>query len=424
MQGVRALPPRPRRTTVARRSPWIALVAVVAVVVSACTGGDDSPAPSTSIDGTTTTTVERNDDGTLVLGVYLPVTGEGSELGQPMIEAVENAVLRINEAGGVLGHDVVVEQLDEGAGTGPGALMEAGVDAIVGPASSLTALSHLASLVDPVTGVVVCSPSATALALDDFPDNTFFFRTAPSDSLQMTAIARQAQRTGARSVAVGYLDDPYGRGLYDAFLDDAQQLGIAVLASVPFSGGDTDLSSAANDLLAVAPGVIIVLGNSDDGGRLLAALDAADASAPEVIVNDAIRQARQTIQSLSPEFRDRLTGIAPKARAVDPNGPEGFFAAHAADCVNLIALSVLAAGSDAPRAIRTAMASTSADGRSCRTFEACALLLAQVLNIDYDGASGSVELANTTGDPMRARFVAFGFDAEGAEIDVDEFDVP
>jgi branched-chain amino acid transport system substrate-binding protein len=423
VQGVRALPPRSRRATGARLSRWIAVVAVAAAA-TACTGDDDSPATTTSIDGTTTTTVERNDDGTLVLGVYLPVTGEGSELGQPMIEAVENAVRRINEAGGVLGHDIVVEQTDEGAGTGPGALLEAGVDAIVGPASSLTALSHLGSMVDPVTGVVVCSPSATALALDDFPDNTFFFRTAPSDSLQMTAIARQAQRTGARSVAVGYLDDPYGRGLYDAFVDDAQQLGISVLASVPFSGGETDLSSVANDLLAVAPGVITVLGNSDDGGRLLAALDAAEVSSPEVIVNDAIRQARQTIQSLSPEFRERLTGIAPQARGVDPNGPEGYFAAHAADCVNLIALSVLAAGTDAPRTFRTAMANTSADGRSCGTFEACALLLAQVLNIDYDGASGSVELANTTGDPMRARFQAFGFDAEGAEIDVDEFDVP
>jgi branched-chain amino acid transport system substrate-binding protein len=422
VQGVRALPTRSRRAPAARLGVWIVGAALVA---TACTGdGDDSPATSTSIGGTTTTAVERNSDGTLVLGVYLPVTGDGSELGQPMIAAVENAVRRINEAGGVLGHDVVIEQADEGAGTGPGELMAAGVDAIVGPASSLTALSHLASMVDPVTGVVVCSPSATALALDDFPDNTFFFRTAPSDSLQMTAIARQAQRTGARSVAVGYLDDPYGRGLHAAFLDDAQQLRINVLASVPFSGDETDLSSAANDLLAVTPGVIVVLGDSDDGGRLLAALDAAEPAAPEVIVNDAIRQARQTIQSLSPEFRDHLTGIAPQARGVDPNGPEGFFAAHAADCVNLIALSVVAADSDAPRTFRTNMASTSADGRSCSTFEACALLLAQGLNIDYNGASGSAELANTTGDPMQARFEAFGFDSTGAEIDVDEFDVP
>lgn len=403
-------------------SSW---VVGVTVAVAACTGGgDDSPATSTSIGGTTTTTVERNADGRLVLGVYLPVTGDGSELGQPMIAAVENAVRRINDVGGVLGHEVTIERADEGAGTGPAELLAAGVDAIVGPASSLTALAHLASMVDPATGVVVCSPSATALALDDFPDNTYFFRTAPSDSLQMAAIARQAQRTGARSVAVGYLDDPYGRALHAAFLDDVDELGIQVLTSVPFSGDETDLSTAASELLVVAPDVIVVLGDSDDGGRLLAALDAADVSAPEVIVNDAIRQARQTIQSLSPEFREQLTGIAPQARGVDPNGPEGFFAAHAADCVNLIALSVLAADSDAPRTFRTNMASTSADGRSCGTFEACALVLAQGRNIDYNGASGSAELANTTGDPMMARFVAFGFDAAGAEIELDEFDVP
>ncbi len=395
------------------------------LVAAACTGGDDDDVTATTTASTTsTTTIPRVNDGRLVLGIYLPVTGSGSELGQPMIAAVEDAVRSINAAGGVLGSDVRTIQADEGGGTGLSELLEQGVDAIVGPASSLTALSELGPAVDPNTGVVVCSPSATSLLLDDYPDNTFLFRTAPSDSLQMAAIARQVQRTGARSVAVGYLDDPYGRGLHDAFLEEIEARRLAVPVSVGFSGDQTDLSGSAAALLDADPGVIVVLGDSDDGGRLLGALDAAAQQSPQVIVNDAIREARQTIQSLSPEFRSRLTGVAPVASTSGGDAPEGFFAAHAVDCVNLIALSVLVAGTDAPRTFRTNMAGVSADGRTCATFQTCALLLQQGLNIDYNGASGSAELSNATGDPIEGRFESFSFEADGTDDRTFEFDVP
>ncbi|MDW3214807.1 MAG: ABC transporter substrate-binding protein [Ilumatobacteraceae bacterium] len=417
-----ALPIRPRR------APWTRIVGgamAATLIAGACTGGDDDAVTSTTTASTTsTTTIPRDDDGQLVLGIYLPVTGAGSELGQPMIAAVEDAVDRINTAGGVLGQSVRTIQADEGAGTGLGELLEQGVDAIVGPASSLTALTQLGAAVDPNTGVVVCSPSATSLLLDDYPDNTFLFRTAPSDSLQMAAIARQVQRTGARSVAVGYLDDPYGRGLHAAFLDEIEARRLAVPVSVGFSGDQTDLSGSAAALLDADPGVIVVLGDADDGGRLIAALDAADSASPQVIVNDAIREARQTIQSLSGEFRSRLTGVAPLASSTDEDAPDGFFAAHAVDCVNLIALSVVVAGTDAPRTFRTNMAGVSADGRACDTFQACALLLEQGLNIDYGGASGSAELSNATGDPIEARFESFSFEANGTEIRSFQFEVP
>lgn len=400
-------------------------VVAVTLIAVACDGGDDDDVtPTTAANTTSTTTIPRENDGQLVLGIYLPVTGAGSELGQPMIAAVENAVRQINAAGGVLGNDVRTIQADEGAGTRLGDLLEQGVDAIVGPASSLTALSQLAPAMDSSTGVVVCSPSATSLLLDDYPDNTFLFRTAPSDSLQMAAIARQVQRTGARSVAVGYLDDPYGRGLHEAFLEEIEARRLAVPVSVGFSGDQTDLSGSAAELLDAEPGVIVVLGDSDDGGRLIAALDEAEQQSPQVIVNDAIREARQTIQSLSGEFRSLLTGIAPLARGVGDDAPEGFFAAHAVDCVNLIALSVLAAGTDAPRTFRTNMAGVSADGLRCDTFQTCALRLQQGLNIDYDGASGSAELSNATGDPIEARFESFSFEADGTEFGSFDFLVP
>ena len=70
------------------------------------------------------------------------------------------------------------------------------------------------------------------------------------------------------------------------------------------------------------------------------------------------------------------------------------------------------------------MAGVSADGRACDTFQRCALLLEQGLNIDYSGFSGSAELSNATGDPIEARFESFSFEANGTETGSFQFDVP
>lgn len=392
-------------------------------LAAACTGGeDDDVTPTTTVAVTTTTTPKRDADGRLVMGVYLPQTGPGAALGEPMISAVRTTVAHINAAGGVLGHDVELLVLDEGAPPGAAVLLEEGVDAVVGPASSRNALSELASLVRSDTGVVTCSPTASALALDAYPDNGYFFRTVPSDSLQMVAIARRAERTGAPTVAIGYLDDMYGRGLADALIDEIEQRRRQeVVADVAFGADQEDLSATARALLADDPGLLVVLGDADDGGRLLTALDTVmTEDATQVIVNDAIRSAA-SIQQLSPGLRNRLTGVAPLATN---ESISGFFTAHAIDCVNLIALATAEAGTDDPSAMRLWMAPVSGGGRQCTTFEDCIALIEQGLQIDYNGLSGDIELSSTTGDPTRASFVQFGFDVDGTEIDLRFFEAP
>ena len=285
------------------------------------------------------------------------------------------------------------------------------------------ALSQLANAVLPVTGVVTCSPSATALALDGYPDNKLFFRTVPSDSLEMVAIERRVERTGVETVAVGYLDDPYGRGLKDAFAEEvAERNEVTLHTPIGFNADQEDLSGIAEQLLADGgPGVIVVLGDADDGTRLLQAIDVATSgiTPPEVVVNDAIRDGRQAIQALTAEFRARLSGVAPVATTMVDGGPEGFFTANAMDCVNLIALAAIQAGSDDPGEIKKNMASVSAGGQVCADFADCAERLAGGFSVDYSGYSGDVELSTTTGERTRAWFEAFGFDAEGVDQRLD-----
>ncbi len=233
------------------------------------------------------------------------------------------------------------------------------------------------------------------------------------------------QDTGIESVAVGYLDDPYGRGLVDGFAEAARARGLEVQAQVGFGGEQDDLSEIVTELIAGSPGVIVVLGDADDGSRLLAALDGA---APEqlrrVIVNDAIRDARATIAALSDSFVQLLVGVAPAARSQSPDGPEGFFTAHAVDCVNLIALATVVAGSDSPTRIKSKVGEVASGGRVCTSFAACVGLLDQDLQIDYKGVSGSVDLSNSAGDPVKAWFETFSFNADGTETDSQLIEIP
>jgi len=401
------------------------------VAAVACNGDDDSASTTTQTVVTTTSPPPRPDDGVLVLGVLLPTTGPGATLfGEGMIEAVQRAVDEINAAGGVNGADVDLIGADEGATAASAAigfdiLITSGVDAIIGPASSIVALGDLDAPVS--AGVLTCSPTATALALDNYPDNGLFFRTVPSDSLQMVAIASVVERTGSTSIAIGYLDDSYGRGLAEALQSAVSESGLAVLAEIAFSGDDEDLADEADALLENSPSVVAILGDAGDGTRLLDAVAqaTADAEPPTIVVNDALRdaQTQQVIQGLPRQVREQIRGVAPLA--VTPNDLElnELYAANAYDCVNLIALASIQAGSQVPTSIAAQMASVSAGGSQCRSFVDCSDRLGRGLQIDYEGPSGNTELSNRTGDPARARFQEFEFDQDGRDEAVSTFEI-
>ena len=396
-----------------------------------CSDDDDSAPTTTQAVVTTTSSPARSNDGVLVLGVLLPTTGPGATLfGEGMVEAVQRATDLINDAGGFKGVDVELIGADEGAtaasaAIGFDALITSGVDAIIGPASSIVALGALDAPVS--AGVLTCSPTATALALDNYPDNNLFFRTAPSDSLQMVAIASVAERTGSTSIAIGYLDDSYGRGLWDALRSAVAERGLSVLAEVAFSGDEEDLDEEASALLENSPSVVAILGDADDGTRLLDAVAqaTADADPPIIVVNDALRgaQSQLVIQGLRPEVREQIRGVAPLA--ITPNDPAltELYAANAYDCVNLIALAAIQADTDAPAEIAAQMASVSTGGTQCPNFRECSEPLAQDLQIDYEGPSGNTELSTRTGDPARARFEEFEFDQDGRDESVMTFEI-
>lgn len=404
---------------------------LVAVTAIGCTEEEGSPGPlevATSSPTTTTTLPQRPADGSLRIGVLLPTTGPAASIGQPIIESLQAEVTRINTAGGVLGRAVTLVARDEGTSIASAALavdsllQEDAVDAIIGPLSSTTALGVIGRAV--AGGVVTCSPSASAIALDEYPDNGLFFRTIPSDTVLAGAIVKEAQDTGKSTMTIVYVDDPYGRSLEAAVVAQAALAGLAIIESIGIAATDEEIVDRLGPAIRDSE-MVVVVADTETATRALTAFDQilGDGPVPDIFVNDQVRLARTSpsIIDLGDGLRDKVVGIAHQV-VVEGEPASIPFVAHAIDCLGLIALAAEVAETDQPLAIASQISPISTGGRPCRDFISCKDVIDTGLQIDYDGATGLVNISARTGDQTRGRFETFRFVADGTEQQTSVFE--
>jgi branched-chain amino acid transport system substrate-binding protein len=167
--------------------------------------------------------------------------------------------------------------------------------------------------------------------------------------------------------------------------------------------------------------VVVVLADAAVGVRVVTAIGEATRvepgeSAPPIIVNGALRRplSTQAAAALGASVRARVTGVAPVASTGSTEEPAGPYAVNAYDCLNLIALAAAQAGSDDPELIAAQIAEVSDRGVPCQLFAECIALVDEQRNIDYDGPSGPL-LIGSDGDPNRARFDRWGWNADGVD---------
>ena len=417
-----------RQPDAARRTRGrVAAAALLAtVLVAACSDSNDAAPAAT--DPATSTTEGRVDDGALVIGAVLPTVGPASEIGVSMTTALTVGVTEINQAGGVGGRPVRLVLREEGDNSATAvlavqSLLQARVDAIIGPTSSLDLLATLGEAVD--NGVLTCAPTASALALDSYPDNGLFFRTVPSDSLQASAMARLVETSGSSTAAVVYLDDAYGRPFAEATRSAITGEGTAVSAFVGFTAGDTSITEAVDEIVAARPDVIAVVADATTGPAIIAAIDAASNQSITFVVNDAVRRPAASAQPFDADLSSRVVGASPLAHAnsvsflealteEDPDST-GLFAHNAYDCLAIIALAAQAAGSGVPAEMALEIPAATSSGTRCFTYAECSTALAEGRNINYDGPGGNLAI-NPSGEMTSAVFERFTFDENSRDV--------
>jgi branched-chain amino acid transport system substrate-binding protein len=304
---------------------------------------------------------------------------------------------------------------------------------LIGPASSTIAIALAPAIVQ--ADLATCSPSASALALDAFPDHNLFFRTIPSDSLQAEAMAEVIEQTGETSAAIAYVDDGYGRPFEEAVEAALRRRGIQVSAAVGYAIGDSDFTAEASRLAKAGDGAIALIGDLDAGSRVLAAIAQAVGDQPrDIVVNDALRQPFTIglLATVNNATRERIVGVSPYVRtddsellaaviAKDPNA-SGLFATQAFDCANLLMIAAEQTKSTQPEMLASVIPEISVAGSACASFEECKMLLDENRNINYDGPSGRLALG-ANGDLSSAVFDEFSFDATGRDISKRQLEV-
>jgi len=363
--------------------------------------------------------------------VLLPASGEGASIGASELAGVHAAVDAVNEAGGVNGKNVELIVRDEGAdavaaGVALGQLLEAQIDVMIGPAASNTAIALAPTIVQ--AGVAACSPSASADALDDFPDNGLLFRTIPSDSLQADAMAEVIEQTGETSAAIAYVDDGYGRPFEEALEAALRRRGIKIDDAVGYSADDSTFDTEADRIVKAATGAVALIGDPDAGERVLAALASAMETAPrDIVVNDALRQpfSISLLAAIGAQVREHIFGVSAYVRTDDPDllaaitsqdsSATGLFATQAYDCANLFMIAAQQTGSTEADTLKIVIPGNSSAGSACPTFVGCKDLLAQGRRINYVGPSGRLQLG-ASGDPSSAVYDEFEFDVSGRDV--------
>ncbi|CAN5623553.1 ABC transporter substrate-binding protein [soil metagenome] len=399
---------------------------MVAGLLGACSDGSTPTSViETSIASTTTV---RPDDGELLIGAILPRNGVAAELGLSMSDALTLAVREINAAGGVRGTPVRVIEREEGANEATASLavlelIELGVDAIIGPTSSTSTLATLGTAVD--AGVLTCSPTASALALDAFPDNGLFIRTIASDSLQAKALATLVESSGTSAAVVVYIDDGYGRPFAEAARQAVLAHGAAVTAMIGFTTSEDSMTSAVNAVVDSGAEVVVVIADDSAGPAIIEAIDDAANARPTFVVNDAIRRPANSAQPFGRSLSSRIEGVSPIAypastafmdslRTVNP-AATGLFAINAYDCLNAIALASQVAGNDRPLAIARQIPIVTDGGTPCSNFATCLEALATRPNVDYSGPGRDLTIG-ADGELVSTVFERFTFDADGHDV--------
>jgi len=389
----------------------------IILLVAACSGTSSDPAPD-SVPGIATSVAPQTTDGILRIGLLVPQSGPAAAIGEPLIAVAQSAIDLVNANGGVMGHDVELIVRDEGADAASALtsiddfLVDNRIDVLIGPFSSPTTLSVLPRLMENHIGT--CSPAATAISLASFPDEGLFIRTTPSDGLVSQAMAQLVAQTGINETSIAYPDDSYGRDFVVELRRALVVQGISVTLESSFDPASSDYSSLAQQVSTQAKGVITLIGDSESGARFLNSLVTAN-STHQIIVNDPLSAADlSTNENLNSSIRRKIIGVAANAFAGSGklDADHIAFSAAVVDCVNLLTLGSIAAGSDNAIGIMSQVIVTSRGGSACGDFSTCLALLKAKLNIDYNGSTGQLDL-DPNGDPSRASFLTFGFGNNG-----------
>ncbi len=365
-------------------------------------------------------------DFELVIGRILPETGMLSTLSSPMIIGVDLAIGDIQEAGGR------VRLLAADSATDPDVAPEAvsrllgeGAHVIVGASASGVSQSFIQMLYD--AQIPQCSPSNTSPSFSTQANAAYYFRTVPPDQAVSLILAGIVAADGATNVAIPARADDWGNALSKLMEENLEALGVNAEVFV-YDEDATSYDPTVEAVEAMSPDAVVLV-TFAEGAQIVRGLLEAGIPPTAMYSSDGLYDVNLAA-AVDPDNPNVIDGLVAAAaggssefsqRLIDLADGNVIYGGQAYDCVVVLALAALAAGTTSGPAIIEQVGAVTSGGQKCHDYRECARLLEAGLDIDYDGVSGPLAL-DEVGDPTFGRFLIVEF-ADGAPQLIDSQDV-
>jgi branched-chain amino acid transport system substrate-binding protein len=221
---------------------------------------------------------------TIHLADVAELSGSGATVGTNWKNGIDLAVEEINAHGGILGANIVVTHADSQSNAGIAkAEMQKALDsepyALLGPGYS--------------GSVKVCEPLAAEAGIAEImggeaadltrTGNKYVFRTSFGQQSSMPKIAKYiAENLKAKTAAVVYVNNDFGRGGHDMILKEFAARGVKVVLDDSTEAGQPDFAADALKVKNANPDVAFIYLNEEESARMLKELRKADVKAPLV----------------------------------------------------------------------------------------------------------------------------------------------
>jgi branched-chain amino acid transport system substrate-binding protein len=233
---------------------------------------------------------------TVKIANIVELSGAGATSGTNFRNGIELAVKEINAAGGILGRRIEMTTADtqSNPGVAKGLAQKAvddGVFAVFGPVFSG---SILVSMAETRKAEIPNFTGGEAAAITK-QGNPYIFRTSFTQDTAMPKVARyMANNLKAKSVAVIYVNNDFGKGGRDAVTKALEALGAKVTTDISTDQNQVDFSAAVLKAKQSNADVIFCYTNEEESARLLRELRKQGVTKP--IVGETVLTSQKVIE--------------------------------------------------------------------------------------------------------------------------------
>jgi len=233
---------------------------------------------------------------TIKIANIVELSGAGATSGTNFKNGVELAVKEINAAGGILGRKIETTTADtqSNPGVAKGLATKAVDDDVFAVFGPVFSGSILVSMAETRKAEVPNFTGGEAAAITK-QGNPYIFRTSFTQDTAMPKVARYvANNLKARTVALIYVNNDFGKGGRESLTKALEPLGVKVIADISTDQNQVDFSAAVLKAKQANADVVFVYTNEEEAARALRELRKQGVTKP--IVGETVLTSQKVIE--------------------------------------------------------------------------------------------------------------------------------